>query len=154
MNATDKRLAAPCGLYCGICGLFDRGQCSGCSVQAPHIQGCDIIKCAAARHIETCASCPELPCTLLIQFTVDPILRTHLPCIENLRRQKKVGREAWLEEQARYWTNSVIRRRWMKMFAACEREYLAEKSQREEENPQQSPPPYGSPAVRSPSGEA
>jgi hypothetical protein len=60
-----------------------------------------------------------------------------LPCIENLRRQKKVGREAWLEEQARYWTNNVVRRRWMKMFAACEREYLAEKSQREEEKPQQ-----------------
>ena len=127
MNATDKRLAAPCGLYCGICGVFDRGACSGCSVQVPRLKDCGIIKCVTSRHIDTCASCSELPCTLLVQFTVDPICRTHLPCIENLRRQKKVGREAWLEEQARYWTDNVIRKRWLTMFSECEREWLEER---------------------------
>ena len=150
MNATDKRLAAPCGLYCGICGMFDRGQCSGCSVQAPHVQGCDIIKCAAARHIDTCALCPELPCSLLIQFTVDPILRTHLPCIENLRRQKNIGRDAWLDEQARYWTNDVIRKRWLSMFSEVESAWLEEKRQREEEKPQQGGPGYPPQGVGSP----
>ena len=61
-----------------------------------------------------------------------------MPCIENLRRQKKVGRETWLEEQARYWTNDVIRKRWLTMFSKVERAWLEEKRLREEEKPQAS----------------
>jgi len=59
-----------------------------------------------------------------------------LPCIENLRRQKKVGGEALLEEQAMYWTNDVIRRRWLTMFSEVERAWLEEKRQREEKRPE------------------
>ncbi len=121
MNTSDEKLAAPCGLYCGICGDFNKGRCTGCTVRSPYDENCDIIKCATDKKVDTCASCSELPCTLLVQFTADPIWRTHLPCIENLRRQKKIGRELWLKEQATYWKDEKRRSRWLALSSECER---------------------------------
>jgi len=121
MNPLDEMLAPPCGLYCGICPDFGGGQCPGCTVQKPAEADCDIIKCVSGRHLETCAACPDLPCTLLIQFTVDPVWRTHLPCIENLRRQKKIGPESWLKEQAELWKDDKRRNRWRALSEECGR---------------------------------
>ena len=42
---------------------------------------------------------------MLIEFCFDPIWRSHRPVIENLRRQKKIGYEAWLAEQKEYWSD-------------------------------------------------
>jgi hypothetical protein len=127
---SGEKLAAPCGLYCGICSDFDAGRCTGCTVGEPYDESCDIIRCARGRKLETCASCPELPCTLLIQFTADPIWRTHLPCIENLRRQREIGQKAWLEEQAAYWKSEDRRRRWLSLSLECERRRQVEEDRK------------------------
>lgn len=109
----DGNLLAPCGLYCGICNDFNTGECKGCASGCEcgkcaacwHHTHCDIAQCAEKRGHKTCAECEDLPCTMLIEFCFDPIWRSHRPVIENLRRQKKIGFEAWLAEQKEYWSD-------------------------------------------------
>jgi hypothetical protein len=120
-NATR---AAPCGLYCGACGAYARGTCHGCGCECGDCAGkrakwCDIAQCAGDKGLDTCASCPDVPCTRVIQFTCDPVWRTHTPCIENLRRQKLIGIEAWLEEQKTYWSDERKRKRWLALQEEC-----------------------------------
>lgn len=109
----DMNLLAPCGLYCGICNDYAAGECKGCGSDCTcgkcaacwHHDHCDIAKCAAGKGYKTCAECDDLPCTMLIEFCCDPFWRSHLPVIENLRRMKKIGYEAWLAEQREYWSD-------------------------------------------------
>lgn len=128
MDKHDYR-AAPCGLYCGICGDYSNDVCHGCRcdcgkcIGQGHEDGCDIAKCVNSRGLESCADCKELPCTKLIQFTVDPIWRTHLSCIENLRRRRKIGTKAWLSEQEAYWKDEKKLRAWKWLGEECARRW-------------------------------
>lgn len=122
--------AAPCGLYCGICpDNVEKHLCHGCGCACgkctgtAHIDRCAIAKCVEGRALESCADCGDLPCTELIQFCVDPIWRTHLPVIENLRRRKKIGTERWLAAQERYWADAKRRDRWSALAAECSRRH-------------------------------
>jgi len=56
-------LAAPCGLYCGVCGSnLMSHECHGCGCDcgacagAAHAEGCRIARCAADRGYATCAA--------------------------------------------------------------------------------------------------
>ena len=127
MEDGKHREAAPCGLYCGICADYRNDICHGCGcdcgkcIGKDHAQGCDIAKCVNGRRLESCADCKEFPCSRLIQFTVDPVWRTHSPCIENLRRQKKIGTKAWIREQEAFWQDDKRRRAWNWLGSECER---------------------------------
>jgi hypothetical protein len=118
-------LAPPCGLYCGICGDHVNGECDGCGCRCgrcagdAHAKSCDIAKCAKGKGLETCAQCQDLPCTRVIVFTCDAVWRTHAPCIENLRRQQKIGVPAWLKEQEAYWSDEAKRKRWRALHQEC-----------------------------------
>lgn len=128
MDTTAKPSpAAPCGLYCAICADYTAGTCHGCRckcgkcIGAGHAGNCDIHKCVSGRGLKSCSDCADLPCTMVIQFTVDPVWRTHLQCVENLRRQKKIGVDAWLREQETYWRDEKRLKRWKRLCAECER---------------------------------
>ena len=90
MPNDKKKLAAPCGLYCGNCSelLLDE-TCHGCGCECglcaagPHRAACALYRCITEKGLESCAACDDLPCTRLIQFAYDPIWRTHLPILEN-----------------------------------------------------------------------
>jgi hypothetical protein len=75
------------------------------------------------RQLRNCAACEEFPCTRLIQFCHDPIWRTHLPVLENLRRIRTIGVDAWLDEQKEYWSDQVRRERWLLLASECEAKY-------------------------------
>ena len=125
----DQNYLAPCGLSCGICDDFLMEECKGCGAE------CACGKCAVCWHhdhgrivpgvrekgYQTCAECDDLPCTQLIEFAYDPIWHSHLPVIENLRRIRKIGAEAWLAEQAAYWADPERRLR----FQYAKAEYSA-----------------------------
>ena len=103
-------IAPACGLFCGVCSDFINNECHGCGCDCGcagkwHFEHCKINECSQNRNLESCAECGDLPCTILIQFTNDPIWTTHSVCIENLRRRKKIGTEKWIEEQQEYWSN-------------------------------------------------
>ena len=130
---TDRRsnLAAPCGLYCGICRHNVVTEvCHGCGcgcgecAALAHGDACAVYRCCVGdRQLRSCAECEEFPCTRLIQFCYDPIWRTHLPILENLRRIRTIGVEAWLDEQAEYWSDQRRRERWLLLGGECEAKY-------------------------------
>lgn len=140
MPSDRKKLAAPCGLYCGVCSdLVLDGVCHGCGCDCgqcaagPHRRACDIYRCCVTeRELETCAQCDGFPpvvvlqdncCTRIIQFAYDPIWRTHLPVLENLRRIRRIGVEAWLDEQEAYWADQRRRDRWLQLHKECGAKY-------------------------------
>jgi hypothetical protein len=128
-EAKTASLAPPCGLYCGICIDYLNGECHGCACACNkcagkwHDEHCLIARCAHSKQVESCAQCEDLPCTRLIQFTVDPVWRTHAPCIENLRRRKKIGTEAWLREQTAHWQDEGNRKAWISLYQECSRKW-------------------------------
>ena len=126
-NVTDF-LAPACGLYCGICSDKINGECHGCGCECGcagiwHFEHCNIAKCVNSRDLESCADCEELPCTLLIQFTNDPIWTTHSVCIENLRRRKEIGTKKWIEEQQEYWSNEHHCKKEIWQHDECSKKY-------------------------------
>ena len=119
-------LAPPCGLYCGICiDNIKSNECHGCGCKCGncvgewHTKQCAIYKCVDQKQIESCADCKDFPCTTLIQFANDPVWRTHLVCLENLRRRKKIGTENWLKEQEEYFQDENNRNKEMKLHQNC-----------------------------------
>ncbi len=126
------RLAAPCGLYCGACSIRDAVNrndktllelmtlgiekylrhpvdvtdlsCDGClsAVRAAPCRECAIRDCAVSRGISRCAACNEFPCQLIEDFNNDGLAH-HSEVLDNVRRQREIGIDAWLEEQAKRW---------------------------------------------------
>jgi hypothetical protein len=117
---------APCGLYCGVCpDNIIEGICHGCGCTCEkcaakyHHKSCYIYQCATGKGFTSCADCDDLPCTHLIEFAFDPIWRTHLPVLENLKRIKKIGYKAWMEEQQIYWSDKRNLDRFLEFFEQC-----------------------------------
>lgn len=130
MAEKSGNLFARCGLYCGNCILYvERKECDGCgcncgNCRASHCaQSCKIFPCTEDKKLTSCADCAEFPCTQLIQFCYDPIWRSHLPVIENLRRVKKIGVQKWLAEQAAYWSDQRRLAQWLEMHSKCMQAY-------------------------------
>ena len=44
--------------------------------------------------------------------THDPVWQSHAPCLDNLRRRKSIGTEAWVTEQQEYWADENNVRKW------------------------------------------
>jgi len=124
----DWKLAASCGLYCGVCSTFLEGSCHGCGCEANDCfaakkhEVCTIFKCVREKGFQDCSLCNDLPCTELIQFAFDPIMRTHLPVIDNLARRRKIGIKAWIKEQQKYWKENQTRfDEWILFHQECKR---------------------------------
>jgi hypothetical protein len=127
-----EKLAAPCGLYCGACSilaairkndpqlleLIARGvadylghpveakdlACEGClsEVVAIVCRECRLRACAFERGLTHCAQCDDFPCQQIIDFNNDG-LRHHSEVLNNIRRQREIGLDAWVKEQEERW---------------------------------------------------
>ena len=92
----NKNLMAPCGLYCGVCGVYiamrdkndkfrsvmanlygtrpEETECLGCMQQDPperlyaFCEGCKIRDCVRSKGFYSCHQCEEWPCTLIEDF--------------------------------------------------------------------------------------
>lgn len=110
----DKRIASPCGLFCGDCSFFN-DTCKGCG----HVQGrpfwtsemdskiCPIYDCCINRkHLDHCGLCPQLPCKIFLELR-DPALSDeefHISLRNRqreLEKRKEMGTERWLETKSR-----------------------------------------------------
>ncbi len=122
-------LAPACGLYCGACGDHAAKTCHGCGCDCGrcagkgHARACEIAKCAEGRKLAHCGECGDFACTRLVGFCFDPVWRTHLPVIEDLRRRKAIGTDKWLAEQAEYWRDGDRLAARIAMHAECERKW-------------------------------
>jgi hypothetical protein len=121
---TNRELAAPCGLFCGVCAILiaDRDDNAkfkeklsalyGVPVESLHCKGClsddvfeycrvcPIKSCAAERGYEGCHQCDEFPCEHVENFPMPvgrKVIRRSIPL------WRELGTEAWMEaERERY----------------------------------------------------
>lgn len=103
-------LLAPCGVTCLACYAHVRSKnsCSGCcSVgggKPKHCAVCSIKACADTHHVAFCAECAEFPCTTIKRMDKRYREQYHVSLIENGRRRKAIGTEAFLLEEKARWT--------------------------------------------------
>jgi hypothetical protein len=131
-GSSCRDFAAPCGLYCGACviraavkkndpqllemiadGLavylghsvgVEGVYCDGClsDVRAAPCRDCEIRDCAISRGITHCSQCADFPCQIITDFNNDEFAH-HSEVLDNIRRQREVGIDAWLKEQGERW---------------------------------------------------
>jgi hypothetical protein len=121
----NKHLAAPCGLYCGDCGVYiatteknekirekfsklymaplAETKCLGCLSENPddiffYCKVCSIKTCVKEKNIEGCFQCDQFPCAHVDNF---PVAEGKKRILQSVPRWKKLGTEKWLEEEAK-----------------------------------------------------
>jgi hypothetical protein len=121
----NKKLAAPCGLYCGACGVYIATQendekirekfskafgspvaetrCMGCLSDNhddifSYCKVCPIKTCVKDRKIEGCFQCGDFPCSFIDNFPVEEGKRVIL---RSIPIWKKLGTEKWLEQEVK-----------------------------------------------------
>lgn len=122
--AVNHELLAPCGLYCGVCGVYiaDRDQnmkfkerlapvygvgveevrCRGCLSNEAfgYCKTCPIRTCTQEKGYEGCHQCVDFPCSHIEDFSVEVGKKVILRAIPQWR---EMGTEKWVaSEEARY----------------------------------------------------
>lgn len=118
------KLAAPCGLYCGVCGVYiahrdnnakfkerlttvynvavDEIKCQGCLSDElfGFCRTCPIRSCALQKGIDGCHQCPDFPCQFIDNFPLPVGKKVILRAIPTWR---ELGTERFMdEEEKRY----------------------------------------------------
>ena len=116
----NRELLAPCGLYCGVCGILmahsdnnakfkerlgsfygvaeDDIVCEGClsDVRFKYCRQCAIRACTEGKNYEGCHQCGEWPCKLVEDFPVPVGKKVIMRAIPTWR---ELGTEKWVEEE-------------------------------------------------------
>jgi len=116
-----------CGLNCAACDMYLAGhgdeklrqeivdwlktkrnrtvepeniRCEGCRgpLDAHWSADCKMRQCAAKKKVKCCFQCTDFPCKILNAFASDGVDH-HRRTVENLKRMKEAGLEAWIAEQ-------------------------------------------------------
>ena len=122
--AGNRELAAPCGLYCGVCAIYvatrDNNEkfkeklapvygakpedlvCDGCLSGRVfgYCQVCPIKSCCREKKIEGCHRCSDFPCKFIDNFPIPVGKKVILRAVP---RWREVSTEVWMaEEEKRY----------------------------------------------------
>ncbi|MEW6112446.1 MAG: DUF3795 domain-containing protein [Thermodesulfobacteriota bacterium] len=120
----NQALLSPCGLYCGVCGIYvahregnekfkeklapvygctpEEIACDGClgTTRFKYCQTCPIRSCAEGKSYEGCHQCNDFPCQFIENFPVEVGKQVIMRAIPYRR---SVGTEKWVEdEEKRY----------------------------------------------------
>ncbi len=132
-SENSELLAAPCGLYCGACSIYQAVkrddtefltaaavgitemmgipseardlQCDGClsDVRAIQCRECLLRDCAFSKGLTHCAMCNDFPCQQITDFKNDQFAH-HSEVLENIRYQKEIGIPKWVKDQQERWS--------------------------------------------------
>jgi hypothetical protein len=126
---SEKWLIAVCGLNCAKCDIYLAGhgneklrdeiidwfkkernemikreqiRCQGCRgpLEVHWSPECKMMPCAIRNGLQHCFQCEDFPCTGVNEFSSGGISH-HKRTVENAKRMKEIGIEAWIEEQKR-----------------------------------------------------
>ncbi len=118
----NEEWLAPCGLYCGVCGIMmaDRDnnekfrerlcavygtkpediRCKGCMAPEDDVflfcKSCPIKTCTSEKGYQGCHQCDDFPCDHINQFPLDVGKKVMLRAIPQWREW---GTEKWVEEE-------------------------------------------------------
>ena len=75
-------------------------RCDGCRgpLNVHWSSDCKMMLCTRKRALQYCFKCKEFPCTSINEFSSDEISH-HKRTIENSKKMKEIGIEAWIAEQ-------------------------------------------------------
>lgn len=125
----EKWLISVCGLNCARCDIYlashgdeklqdelikwfkrernetikpEQIRCEGCRgpLNIHWSSDCKMMLCTTKRGLQHCFQCEEFPCTNVNEFSSDG-LSHHKRTIENSKRMREIGIEAWIAEQKR-----------------------------------------------------
>ena len=77
-------------------------KCGGCR-GPPTIHwspDCRMMHCTGERGLQYCFECEDFPCSILDEFSSDGVSH-HRRTVENMKRMKELGLEAWIAEKER-----------------------------------------------------
>ena len=96
--------------------------CPGCD--APEMNSCEFVLCNKAHGTDSCAFCPEFPCSMLIRFSEE--WEHHRGVIDNLQRIRVLGIEKWITEQQEFWKcrKCGCRTQWYQRICTSCQEFL------------------------------
>jgi len=113
-------LVSPCGLYCGVCGIYQAGMnndtglrdklakayglqveevaCKGCKSDMvfKFCRICKIRTCAMEKNYEGCYQCTDFPCDKIDSF---PIPEGKQNIYRAVSEWKRLGTEEWIESE-------------------------------------------------------
>ena len=58
MESKKSEFVAACGLYCGACGRYKKGKCTGCR-ENEKLSWCGIRQCCIEHNYDSCADCQD-----------------------------------------------------------------------------------------------
>jgi len=125
----EKWSIAVCGLNCAKCDIYsashgneklrdeiigwfkkernetikpEQVRCEGCRgpLDAHWSSDCKMMLCAKKRRLQHCFQCEDFPCANVNEFSSNGVSH-HKRTIENSKRMKEIGIEAWINEQKR-----------------------------------------------------
>ena len=106
MSKYSADMAGICGLFCGTCPLFSE-ECDGCLSGRVAEQCVDcrhgFRTCANEKGVTRCYECGDFPCGRLEEFKyahVENGIVHHENVIDDLRKMKEIGVQAWVDGQA------------------------------------------------------
>jgi len=75
-------------------------KCEGCKgpLDVHWSADCKMMLCAKEKDVQYCFECSDFPCSVLNKFASDGAAH-HKKTVENLKRMREVGRDAWIAEQ-------------------------------------------------------
>jgi hypothetical protein len=121
----NKDLISPCGLYCGVCGIYyatvkndrklkeklaaayhespDKIACHGClsSMVYWYCSACPIKSCTIEKGHEGCYQCAEFPCNKVESFPVPEGKKNILRAVPEWRR---LGTEEWVKAEEKFFS--------------------------------------------------
>jgi hypothetical protein len=115
-----SELLAPCGLYCGVCGIYmasrdnnrklkeklanaygvtvEQIDCNGCLSDNKFVycQACKIRDCVMGKNYEGCHQCDDFPCKFIDEFPV-PVGKAVI--LRSIPDWRELGTEKWVAEE-------------------------------------------------------
>ena len=106
MRTDTEKVVGICGLFCETCPIFADGLCDGCLSEhvAPPCKLCmhGFRDCAKEHKVTWCFECEGFPCERLWKFKDCHVVNGishHEHIMEQIRRQRKTGVDAWVRDQ-------------------------------------------------------
>lgn len=106
-DTIDTAMFAPCGMNCMVCykHCYHKKPCAGClnsdKGKPEHCRKCRIKACALEKGVQYCFECAAYPCKPVKSLEKSYNIRYNTSLMENSRRVKESGLEAFMAQQKR-----------------------------------------------------